>query len=67
MSAAGWWARSARPSPAQKPKDGGLVLKPSLNGCDLDSVETVRARGPNWRFSDPSALTEVAWIAPGAP
>jgi hypothetical protein len=49
-----------------KPKDGGLVLKPSLNGCDLDSVETVRAAA-QLALRDRASLTEVAWIAPGSP
>jgi hypothetical protein len=49
-----------------KPKDGGLVLKPSLNGCDLESVENVRAAA-QLVLRDRSTLTEVAWIAPGSP
>jgi hypothetical protein len=49
-----------------KPKDGGIVLKPALNGCDLESVETVRAAA-ELALRDRSALTEVAWIAPGSP
>ena len=49
-----------------KPKDGGLVIKPNLNGCDLDSVETVRAAA-EVALRDRSTLTEVAWIAPGSP
>ena len=49
-----------------KPKDGGIVLKPSLNGCDLESVETVRAAA-EVALRDRATLTEVAWIAPGSP
>jgi hypothetical protein len=49
-----------------KPKDGGLVIKPNLNGCDLDSVETVRAAA-EVALRDRATLTEVAWIAPGSP
>jgi hypothetical protein len=49
-----------------KPKDGGLVIKPSLNGCDLETVETVRAAA-QVALRDRSTLTEVAWIAPGSP
>ena len=49
-----------------KPKDGGIVLKPSLNGCDLESVETVRAAA-ELALRDRATLTEVAWIAPGSP
>lgn len=49
-----------------KPKDGGIVLKPSLNGCDLESVETVRAAA-ELALRDRASLTEVAWIAPGSP
>lgn len=49
-----------------KPKDGGIVLKPALNGCDLESVETVRAAA-ELALRDRSSLTEVAWIAPGSP
>ena len=49
-----------------KPKDGGLVIKPSLNGCDLEPVETVRAAA-QVALRDRSTLTEVAWIAPGSP
>jgi hypothetical protein len=49
-----------------KPKDGGMVLRPSLNGCDLESVETVRAAA-ELALRDRASLTEVAWIAPGSP
>jgi hypothetical protein len=49
-----------------KPKDGGILLKPALNGCDLESVETVRAAA-QLALRDRSSLTEVAWIAAGNP
>jgi len=49
-----------------KPKDGGIVLKPSLNGCDLESVETVR-QAAQVALRDRASLTEVAWIAAGSP
>ena len=49
-----------------KPKDGGMMLKPALNGCDLESVETVRAAA-QLALRDRSSLTEVAWIAAGNP
>jgi hypothetical protein len=49
-----------------KPKDGGIMLKPALNGCDLETVETVRAAA-ELALRDRASLTEVAWIAPGSP
>jgi len=49
-----------------KPRDGGLIIKPSLNGCDLESLETLRAAA-EVALRDRSALTQVAWIAAGNP
>ena len=49
-----------------KPKDGGIMLKPALNGCDLETVETVRAAA-ELALRDRASLTEVAWIAAGSP
>lgn len=49
-----------------KPKLGGLILKPILNGCDTENLDTVR-RAAVETLQDRGALTEVAWIAPGAP
>lgn len=43
-----------------------LAIKPSLNGCDLQSLATVR-KAATATLRDRSALAEVAWIAPGAP
>lgn len=49
-----------------KPRGGGLSIKPSLGGCDLDSVETVRAAAAA-TLADAGPLQKVAWIAPGNP
>lgn len=49
-----------------KPAGEGISLKPSLNGCDTESLTDVR-RAAAETLLDPDALTEVAWIAPGAP
>jgi hypothetical protein len=49
-----------------KPNGGALALKPSLNGCDGESLEVVRQAAAQ-TLQDRAALTEVAWIAPGAP
>lgn len=43
-----------------------LAIKPSLNGCDLQSLAAVR-KAATTTLRDPSALSQVAWIAPGAP
>jgi len=43
-----------------------LSLKPSANGCEFDSLETVR-KAAVLALQDPTALSQVAWIAPGAP
>jgi hypothetical protein len=50
------------------PKDmgGGVALKPSENGCDAARLDEVR-RAAEAALHDPSTLTKVAWIAPGAP
>jgi hypothetical protein len=45
---------------------GGISLKPSANGCDTQSLADVR-RAAVETLQDRAALTEVAWIAPGAP
>jgi hypothetical protein len=49
-----------------KPKDGGIALRPNLGGCDLDSVEMVRAAAAA-TLRDVTTLQQVAWIAPGNP
>ncbi len=49
-----------------KPTQGGMLLKPSLNGCDTESLDDVR-KAAMATLQDRAALTEVAWIAPGAP
>ncbi len=43
-----------------------LALKPSDNGCDAKPLDVVR-RAAAATLQDRAALTEVAWIAPGAP
>ena len=48
------------------PTGGEISLKPSLNGCDTQSLADVR-RAAVETLQDHGALTEVAWIAPGAP
>ncbi len=48
------------------PTVGEISLKPSLNGCDTQSLADVR-RAAVETLQDRGALTEVAWIAPGAP
>jgi len=49
-----------------KPKDGGIAIKPSLGGCDLDSVESVRAAAAA-TLAEAGPLQRVAWVAPGNP
>ena len=49
-----------------KPVGDELSLKPSLNGCDTESLSDVRKAAAE-TLLDQDALTEVAWIAPGAP
>ncbi|MFI4934225.1 MAG: hypothetical protein ACHP7N_06375 [Caulobacterales bacterium] len=49
-----------------KPSGGGLAIKPNLNGCETESLDTVRKAAAE-TLQDRSTLTEVAWIAPGAP
>jgi hypothetical protein len=49
-----------------RPTGPSLAIKPSLNGCDLQSLATVR-KAATATLLDRSALAEVAWIAPGAP
>ena len=49
-----------------KASGGGLALKPNLNGCETESLDTVRKAAAE-TLQDRSSLTEVAWIAPGAP
>ena len=55
-------AAVACPTPAA----GEISLKPSLNGCETQSLADVR-RAAALTLQDRGALTEVAWIAPGAP
>jgi hypothetical protein len=45
---------------------GGLSLKPSLNGCDAQSMETVRQAALE-ALQDRADLSTVSWIAAGAP
>ncbi len=49
-----------------KTEGGGLSAKPSLNGCASEPLETVRQAAME-TLQDRAGLTEVAWIAPGAP
>ena len=49
-----------------KPTGGGLSIKPNLTGCDTETLDTVRKAAAE-TLQDRNALTEVAWIAPGAP
>lgn len=49
-----------------KPAQGGLLIKPSLNGCDTETPEAVR-RAAVLALQDHGALDEVAFIAPGNP
>ena len=49
-----------------KPAAGGVALKPNLSGCETESLEVVR-RAAVLTLQDRTLLTEVAWIAPGAP
>jgi hypothetical protein len=49
-----------------KPISSGVALKPSLNGCDLENLDTVR-KAAAMTLQDHTSLTQVAWIAPGAP
>ena len=49
-----------------KPAPGALSTRPSMNGCETESLETVRKAAAE-TLQDRSALTQVAWIAPGAP
>ena len=49
-----------------KPSSGALSTRPNLNGCETESLETVRKAAAE-TLQDHSVLTQVAWIAPGAP
>ena len=49
-----------------KAQEGALVIKPNLTGCESESLDDVR-RAAMATLQDHAALTEVAWIAPGAP
>jgi hypothetical protein len=49
-----------------KNMSGGLALKPNLNGCDTESLDAVR-KAAVITLEDRASLTQVAWIAPGAP
>ena len=44
----------------------GLLIKPSLNGCDDETPDAVR-RAAVLALQDHAALSEVAFIAPGNP
>jgi len=49
------------------PTEGGaIVIKPNRNGCDGESLDAVR-EAASAALRDHAALTEVAWIAAGAP
>jgi hypothetical protein len=45
---------------------GTLAIKPSLNGCEAQSIDAVR-KAAAATLQDRSALAEADWIAPGAP
>jgi hypothetical protein len=45
---------------------GGLVLRPNLNGCDKGDPDGVR-RAAEAALQDRATLTQVSWIAAGAP
>jgi hypothetical protein len=49
-----------------RPTGPNLAIKPSLNGCDLQSLATVR-KAATATLRDPSILSQVAWIAPASP
>jgi hypothetical protein len=49
-----------------RPTGPNLAIRPNLNGCDLQSLATVR-KAANATLRDRSILSEVAWIAPGSP
>jgi hypothetical protein len=49
-----------------KQMGGGVALKPSDNGCDAARLDLVR-QAASAALHDRTALTKVAWIAPGAP
>jgi hypothetical protein len=49
-----------------QPESVSLSAKPSLNGCASEPPETVR-EAAMMTLQDRAGLTEVAWIAPGAP
>ncbi len=45
---------------------GSISLRPNLNGCDNAPPDSVRAAARE-TLQDHTALSRVAWIAPGAP
>ncbi len=49
-----------------KATGGALSIKPSLNGCETESLADVR-QAAVLTLQDRAALAQVAWIAPGAP
>jgi hypothetical protein len=49
-----------------RPGGGALTITPSLNGCDLQSLEALR-KAALVALRDRSALAQAAWIGPGAP
>jgi hypothetical protein len=49
-----------------RPTGATLAIRPNLNGCDLQSLATVR-KAATATLQDRSILSEVAWIGPGAP
>jgi hypothetical protein len=51
---------------AKADQNAPLAIKPNTNGCNGVSVDAVREAGAQ-ALQDHAALTEVAWIAAGAP
>lgn len=49
-----------------RPARGVLMLKPNQGGCDADDPASVR-KAAEAALADQAALTEVTWIAAGAP
>jgi len=49
-----------------KAASGALSIKPNLNGCTTESLDTVRKAAAE-TLRDRAALDQVAWIAAGAP
>jgi hypothetical protein len=49
-----------------KQTGGGLSIRPNLNGCESESLDKVR-KAAAATLQDRTSLTEIAWIATGAP